>query len=52
VQFSSDLSAWDSTTQQTGTTTDLGNGMEQVTFRDTTPMGATRRFTRVTATAF
>ena len=52
IQFSSDLSAWDSTTEQVGTTTDLGNGMEQVTFRDTTPMGATRRFTRVTATEF
>jgi hypothetical protein len=52
VQFSNDLTAWDSSTQQTGPTTDLGNGMESVTFVDTIPLGATRRFARVAATAF
>ena len=41
---------WTPTTQQFGTTTDLGNGAEQVTFRDTVAQGATARFIRVVAT--
>lgn len=51
IQFSSDLDLWDSATVQVGNTTDLGNGLEQVTFRDTTPATTTRRFAKVTATS-
>lgn len=51
VQFSSDLTAWTSTTEQTGIVTDLGGGMEEVTFRDTVPATGSRRFAKVTATA-
>ena len=51
IQFSSDLDLWDSATVQVGTTTDLGNGLEQVTFRDTTTATTNRRFAKVTATS-
>lgn len=51
TQFSSDLSSWTSTTEQTGSATDLGNGMEEATFRDTAPANGTRRYARVTAVA-
>ena len=40
---------WTPTTQQFGATTDLGNGIEQVTFRDTVPQGANARFIRIRA---
>lgn len=40
---------WISTSIQVGTTIDVGNGMEQVTFRDTVPQGSTPRFIRVRA---
>ncbi len=40
---------WTPTTQQFGGTTNLGNGIEQVTFRDSTPQGITSRFIRVRA---
>ncbi len=40
---------WTPTTEQVGPTTDLGNGAEQVTFRDTVPQNASRRFIRVQA---
>ena len=41
--------SWTPTTEQIGTASDLGNGIEQVTFRDTIPQGATLRFIRVRA---
>ncbi len=41
--------SWTPTTEQIGTATDLGNGIEQVTFRDTVPQGANARFVRVRA---
>ena len=41
--------AWTPTTEQVGTATDLGNGNEQVTFRDSVPQGTTHRFIRVRA---
>jgi hypothetical protein len=40
---------WTETTQQSGTTQDLGNGVEQVTFRDTVPQGSSPRFIRIRA---
>ena len=40
---------WIPTTEQVGTTTDLGNGIEQVTFRDTVPQSAAARYIRVRA---
>ena len=40
---------WIPTTEQVGATTDLGNGIEQVTFRDTVPQGVNARFIRVRA---
>ncbi len=40
---------WTPTTQQVGATADLGNGIEQVTFRDTIPRDASPRFIRVRA---
>ncbi len=40
---------WTPTTEQVGTTTDLGNGIEQVTFRDTIPQSAAARYIRVRA---
>ena len=51
IETTDDLATgtWTPTTQQFGTTTDLGNGIEQVTFRDTIPQGATPRFVRVRA---
>ena len=52
IETTDDLAAgpWIPTTQQFGTVTDLGNGIEQVTFRDTIPQGATPRYIRVHAT--
>lgn len=49
VQFSGNLTGWTSTTQQTGAATAAGNGMEEVTFRDTVPAGTRHRFVRMTA---
>jgi hypothetical protein len=40
---------WIPTTEQVGAVTDLGNGIEQVTFRDTVPQGANSRYIRVRA---
>ncbi len=40
---------WIPTTEQVGGTTDLGNGIEQVTFRDTIPQSAAARYIRVRA---
>ncbi len=40
---------WAPTTEQIGTATDLGNSIEQVTFRDTVPQGVNARFIRVRA---
>ena len=40
---------WIPTTEQVGATTDLGGGVEQVTFRDTISQGTTARFIRVRA---
>ncbi len=40
---------WTPTTQQFGTTVELGNGIEQVTYRDTIPRAATPRFVRIRA---
>lgn len=51
AQFSSDLAGWITTTLATGPVTELGNGMEEVTFRDTVPTGAARRFVRVAVSA-
>jgi hypothetical protein len=41
--------SWTPTTEQVSTTLDLGNGVEQVTFRDTIPQGTNARFIRVRA---
>ena len=51
IETTDDLATgtWIPTTQQFGTISDLGNGIEQVTFRDTIPQGATPRFVRVSA---
>lgn len=49
VQFSDDMSSWISAAEQVGPATDLGNGMETVTFRDFQPAGGNRRFVRVLA---
>ncbi len=51
VQFSSDLAVWAFTTEQTGTATAVGSGMEEVTFRDSVPASGTRRYVRATASA-
>ena len=51
VQFSSDLASWSTTTEQTGAITYLGDGMEEVTFRDTAPVTQTRRYARVRVSA-
>lgn len=40
---------WTPAPDQVGTTTDLGNGVEQVTYRDTVSQGANARFIRVRA---
>ena len=40
---------WIPTTEQVGATTDLGNGIEEVTYRDTVPQGASGRYIRVRA---
>ena len=50
VQFSNDLTAWTADTLPYGGVTDLGGGMEQVTFRDTIPSASATRFARVVAT--
>jgi hypothetical protein len=50
IEFSSDLTDWITTTEQVGPSTDLGNGMEEITFRDTLPNPVTRRFVHVQAT--
>jgi hypothetical protein len=52
VQFSGNLGAWSSTTEQTGNVIDAGGGMEEVTFRDTVPAGNARRFARVSVIGF
>jgi hypothetical protein len=49
VEFSTDLATWTANAVQTGPVTALDNGMERVTFRDTAPAGANRRFARVVA---
>ena len=41
--------SWTPTTEQLGTAIDLGNGVEQVVFRDTIPQGGNARFIRVRA---
>jgi hypothetical protein len=50
VQASGDLVSWSPVNIAIGTPTDLGNGMERVTYRDSDPLGAGKRFLRVTAT--
>ena len=48
VQFSSNLSSWEATTFLTGTPTDLGHGMELVTFRDPMPAASGQpRYARI-----
>ncbi len=52
IEASSDLAAtsWTALANLTSTATDLGNGQEQVTYRDTVPRQSTdRRFLRATA---
>jgi hypothetical protein len=52
IETSSSLAdPWMATTLQSGTTVDLGNGVERVTFRDTTAVdGSGRRFIRANVT--
>ncbi|MGC4071351.1 MAG: hypothetical protein QM760_02290 [Nibricoccus sp.] len=51
-QFSGDLVHWNSTTIQTGPAVDLGDGREQVTYRDTVPLSpGVSRFGRVQITS-
>jgi hypothetical protein len=49
VQFTSNLAFWESSTVQLGAPVPLGNGMQEVTWRDTVPLGTNRRFARVWA---
>ncbi len=50
VQASGDLTTWSGVNVQVGTATDLGNGMERVTYRDSAPLASGQRFLRVRAT--
>jgi hypothetical protein len=50
VQAASDLGAWAPVDLPVGTVTDLGNGMERVTYRDSQASGNGQRFLRVRAT--
>jgi hypothetical protein len=49
VQESTNLTAWNATTVLVSTT-QLGNGLEQVTYRSATPANSTPRYFRVVAT--
>ena len=50
VEASGDLTDWTPVNFPVGTATDLGDGMERVTYRDSEPLGAGQRFLRVRAT--
>ncbi len=52
VQFTSNLAFWESATVQLGTPVLLRQGMQEVTWRDTMPMGTNRRFARVWARSY
>ena len=50
MEVSNDLGSWSPVVLPLVTVTDLGNGMERVTYRDTQPAGAVQRFLRARAT--
>ena len=50
VQACGDLATWATVNLQVGAATDLGGGMERVTYRDNVPLGNGQRFLRVRAT--
>ena len=50
VQASGDLASWAPVNLPVGTATDLGDGMERVTYRDSEPFSSSQRFLRVRAT--
>ena len=50
VEASSDLVTWVPVDLPVGSVTDLGNGMERVTYRDSQPVAAGQRFLRARAT--
>ena len=50
VEVSNDLNSWTPVDFPIGSVTDLGNGMERVTYRDSQPAGTGQRFLRARAT--
>ena len=50
VEASGDLITWGPVDLPVGSVTDLGNGMERVTYRDSQPLGSGQRFLRARAT--
>ena len=49
VEATGDFTTWTPVDLPVGTPVDLGNGIEQVTYRDSTPAGVTKRYLRVRA---
>ncbi len=50
VEASGDVATWTAVNLPVGTATDLGGGMERVTYRDSQPLATGQRFLRVRAT--